>query len=140
MTVGTQPDWASHSVLRESDGWASGDLPVVTLYSILSQGSCKAGLPRATSRLCSPTASAKASHGPEARAAGPEEGSGGPQALGDSPCRAAYQTLGRPEGKSVWGREKEGDLLPLLKGQPWKMSHGELSCLSFLPPAWKRKG
>ena len=59
MTVGTQPDWASHSVLRESDGWASGDLPVVTLYSILSQGSCKAGLPRATSLLRSPTASAR---------------------------------------------------------------------------------
>lgn len=36
--------------------------------------------------------------------------------------------------------KKEGDFLPLLKGQPWKMSHRELSCLSFLPPAWKRKG
>lgn len=72
----------------------------------------KAGLPRVTSLLCSPTASAKTAHGPEAQAAGPEEGSRlpsgarGPQALGGSPCRAAYQTLGCPEENSNQQRGK----------------------------------
>lgn len=114
MTVGTRPgaglaiQYCARKMVRPV---MTSQRPhcTVSFHRVPAKGGHPGGV---TNLLCGPITPAKMFRGPQARAAGPEEGwarpagdQEDPQALGDGPGMDGYPSQGCPVEKSIWGRE-----------------------------------